>query len=250
MAPTAVSVDQFLTALQSSRLLSPEEFEAGLVAANDKDRSSSPALAAALIRQGKLTTVQARKLLAGVSKGMVVGSYRVLAPLGKGGMGKVYLARDTRGGPPIALKVLPPHWARSEERLLVRFRREMEIGQDLDHTHVARAFDAGVAGDVNYIAMEYVPGKTLGKTVSTGGPLDPDVAARVFAEASDGLAHAHEKGLIHRDIKPSNVMLTPAGHAKLLDLGLALRAGEDGDVRIIGGKGYVVGTMDYVSPEQ
>src|SRR5262249_5013779 len=85
---------------------------------------------------------------------------------------------------------------------------------------------------------------------SLGGPLDPDVAARVFAEAADGLAHAHTRGLVHRDVKPSNVMITPAGHAKVLDLGLALRPGEDGEAAVIGGKGYVVGTMDYVSPEQ
>jgi len=230
--------------------MTPAEVDSML---NDKSMFEidfAPAMAAALIRRGSLTTFQARKLLTGISKGLVLGPYRILAPLGKGGMAKVYLARDQRGGPPVALKVLPPHWAREEERLLKRFRREMEISKQVDHTHLARAFEAGVANGVHFIALEYVPGKTLFKTVNTGGPLAPDIAARLFAEAADGLAHAHERGLVHRDLKPSNIMLTPAGHAKLLDLGLALREGEDGDSTVIGGQGIVVGTMDYVAPEQ
>lgn len=250
MAPTPLSVAQFLDAVRSSRLLTPQELTAAVASASEKDREASPALAAALVRQGKLTTFQARKLLAGITRGMVLGPYRIMAPLGKGGMAKVYLARDTRADRLVALKVMPPHWAREEERLLLRFRREMDLCNALTHPSVAHAYEAGVDGDVHYIALEYVPGVTLSKSVSTGGPLPADVAARVFAEAADGLAHAHERGLIHRDIKPSNIMITPAGHAKLLDLGLALRPGEEGDATVIGGKGYVVGTMDYVSPEQ
>lgn len=250
MAATAVTIERFWTALRSSGLLTAQELDAARSAVRFDDCDAAPALAAALIRHGSLTTFQARKLLAGISRGLVVGNYRILAPLGKGGMGKVYLARDARHDVPIALKVLPPHWAREEERLLMRFQREMEISKEVDHTHLARTFEAGVADDVHFIAMEYVPGKTLYRTVNTTGPLAPDIAARVFAEAADGLAHAHERGLIHRDLKPSNLMLTPAGHAKLLDLGLALRAGEEGDSAIIGGQGLVVGTMDYVAPEQ
>lgn len=250
MPAEAVSVESFLKALRASQLLTGPELDAARAAIRFDDIESAPALAAALIRHGALTTFQARKLLAGISRGLVVGNYRILAPLGKGGMGKVYLARDQRHEVPIALKVLPPHWAREEERLLMRFRREMDISKEVDHTHLARAFEAGVIDDVHFIAMEYVPGKTLFRTVNATGPLAPDIAARVFAEAADGLAHAHERGLIHRDFKPSNLMITPAGHAKILDLGLALRAGEEGDAAIIGGRGLVVGTMDYVPPEQ
>lgn len=250
MSATAVSVPQFIAAVRASGLLADEELDSFLATVSARDRAASPALAATFIRQGKLTTFQARKLLAGISKGLVVGPYAILAPLGKGGMGKVYLARDNRGGPAVALKVLPPHWAREEERLLLRFRREMELHSGLAHTNLARAFETGVSGDVHYIAMEYVPGKTLAKTVQTHGTLASGIAARIFAEAADGLAHAHGEGLIHRDIKPSNLMITPAGHAKLLDLGLALRSGEGGEASVVGGKGYVVGTMDYISPEQ
>ncbi len=250
MAPAPLIIPEFLDAIRRSGLLAPPELSAAVALATERDRDSSPALAAALVRQGKLTTFQARKLLAGIAKGMVLGPYRILAPLGKGGMAKVYLARDARADQLVALKVMPPHWAREEQRLLLRFRREMDLCNALTHPSIAHAYEAGIEGDVHYIALEYVPGMTLSKTVSTGGPLPADIAARVFSEAADGLAHAHERGLIHRDIKPSNLMITPAGHAKLLDLGLALRSGEEGDATVIGGKGYVVGTMDYVSPEQ
>lgn len=145
---------------------------------------------------------------------------------------------------------MPPHWAREHDRLLIRFRREMDISQQVDHPNLARVIDTGVDGEVHYIVMEYVPGQTLSKRVNRGGPLPPDLAARFFAEAADALAHAHERGLVHRDVKPGNLMLTPAGHAKVLDLGLALRPGEDGEAAIIGGKGIVVGTMEYIAPEQ
>ncbi|MFL5331187.1 MAG: serine/threonine-protein kinase [Gemmataceae bacterium] len=250
MAHQPVSADQFLKALRSSGLLDPIDLVAFMADVPQDDRRYSPALAAALVRRGLLTRFQARQLLMGASKGLVLGPYRILAMLGRGGSGKVYLARDTRMEKAVALKVLPPHKAREEERHLTRFQREMELAHEVDHPNVAKAYEAGVSGGVHYIALEYVPGKTLSMNVVAGGPLKPDVAARVFAEAADGLAHAHERGLIHRDVKPSNLMITPAGHAKLLDLGLAMRPGEKGDAQVFGGRGYVVGTMDYVPPEQ
>jgi len=246
----ARTADQFLQALRASRLLRPRELESALAGLTADDRRAGPALAAALIRRGVLTKFQAQKILANAVKGLVVGPYQLLAPLGRGGMGKVYLARDRRTGRPVAVKVLPPSWAREHERLLIRFRREMEISRQVDHPNLARVLDTGVDGEVHYIVMEYVPGQTLSKRINRGGPLPPDLAARVFAEAADALAHAHERGLVHRDVKPGNLMLTPAGHAKVLDLGLALRPGEDGEASIIGGKGIVVGTMEYIAPEQ
>src|SRR5262249_17330343 len=131
-------------------------------------------LADALIRSGDLTHYQAEKLLRGRWQGLAVGPYRILAPLGRGGMGTVYLARDSRLGEElgddvlVALKVLPPRIAR-EERMLLRFRREMEIGKRVSHPNVARTLASGEADGVNYIAMEYVPGKTLQWLVAMGG---------------------------------------------------------------------------------
>jgi serine/threonine protein kinase len=174
-------------------------------------------------------------------------------------MGSVYLARDIERNSRnsmtpslVAVKVLPPKRAKAEERTLARFRREMEMCRRVGHPHLTRTFDAGVIDGVYFIAMEYIRGQSLSRLVKDGGPLPVARAARLFAEIAEALEHAHEKGLIHRDLKPSNIMVTPNGHAKVLDLGLAIAVDEElpTDKTIVGGQGYVVGTMDYIAPEQ
>jgi serine/threonine protein kinase len=185
----------------------------------------------------------------GVFRGRVLGPYQLLAPLGRGGMGTVFLARDGRNGQVVALKVLPPQ--RASARRVERFRREMELSRRVAHPHLAWTYDAGEHGGVHYLALEYIPGRTLARLVADEGPLPLPRAARLLAEVARGLEHAHRQGLIHRDLKPSNIQVTPRGHAKVLDLGLALLAGERGaDPSVVGGQGYVVGTMDYIAPEQ
>jgi serine/threonine protein kinase len=243
--------DNFLKAVLRSGLLDRDQLQAALRVVPRDRRDDPETLAEQLIKAGKLSRFQARKLLKGTASGLVLGPFQVLAPLGRGGMGAVFLARDQRSSELLALKVLPPRRARAEERMLARFRREMELSQRVAHPHLARTYEAGVCQGVYYLAMEFIPGKSLYRLVMDGGSLTVPRAAALFAEAAAGLDHAHDQGLIHRDMKPSNIMVTPNNHAKVLDLGLALMQGETTEAReIVGGQGYVVGSMDYIAPEQ
>src|SRR5438270_147351 len=185
-------------------------------------RHSVDVLADHLVDTGKLSRFQADKLRQGMALGLVLGPFHVLTPLGKGGMGTVYLARDSRSQLLVALKVLPPKRAREEERLLARFQREMEMCRRVAHPHLAWAYEVGVCQGVYYIAMEYIPGQSLYRLVNDQGPLEIARAARLFSEVASALEHAHNQGLIHRDMKPSNIIITPHDHAKVLDLDLAL----------------------------
>jgi serine/threonine protein kinase len=128
----------------------------------------------------------------------------------------------------------------------------MDLGRRVDHANVVRTVAAGDVADVHYLALEFVPGKTLRQLVTQNGPLSVGDAARVGADIAAGLAHVHERGLVHRDVKPGNIMVRPDGRAVLLDFGLALAPGEPlpDDPAVAGGRGYVVGTMDFLAPEQ
>ncbi len=244
------TVDDFLRTVLRSGLLGRAELQAALRDVPRGQREDPSCLAEHLIHAGKLSRFQAAKLLKGTALGLVLGPYQVLAPIGKGGMSTVYLCRDERTQQLLALKVLPPRKARLENRMLVRFQREMKMSQLVGHPHVAWTCEVGAYRGVHYIAMEYIPGKTLSRVVADQGPLEVPRAARLMAEVASGLHHAHDQGLIHRDLKPSNILVTPRDHAKVLDLGLALLDGETGDSRIVGGQGYILGTMDYIAPEQ
>jgi serine/threonine protein kinase len=244
------TVARFLKSVLRSGLLDREGLQAALRGVPREQRDDALALADHLVKTGYLSRFQARKLLKGAALGLILGPYQVLAPIGRGGMGTVYMARDSRSGGLVALKVLPPHRARAEERMLARFRREMELSRRVAHPHLAWTYEVGQVRSVYYIAMEYIPGKNLSRLVAADGPLEVPRAARLMAEVASGLQHAHNQGLIHRDLKPSNILVTPNGHAKVLDLGLALIQGETGDTSVVGGQGYIVGTMDYIAPEQ
>ncbi len=262
--PPDPTADAFVRTLLRSRLLDRAALDAALAGSPRLSYPRARDVADDLIAAGRLTHYQADKLLRGLWQGLVLGPYHVLAPLGRGGMGTVYLARDVRIGgatpdaetagrsPLVALKVLPPQKARESGHHLARFRRETDLGRRLAHPNVTRTLDDGFEEGVHFIAMEYVPGESLKRVVSAGGPLPVGPAARLFVDVLAGLAHAHERGLIHRDLKPSNVMVTPDGRAKILDLGLALLVDEvlPADRSVVGGAGYILGTMDYIAPEQ
>src|SRR5579875_631427 len=249
--PTGLpTVEGFLKTVLKSGLLDRRQLQEALSDVPKEKRNDPHALADHLVRKGKLSRFQASKLLRGSGKGLLLGHYQVLAPIGRGGMSTVYLARDERSGELAALKVLTPSRWRNQERLLARFQREMELSRRVAHPHLAWTYESGFCLGIYFIAMEYIPGKNLSRTVAENGPLKVPRAARLMAEVASALEHAHNQGLIHRDLKPSNIMITPNDHAKVLDLGLALMEGEEAEQDVIGGQGYIVGTMDYIAPEQ
>ena len=246
-----LALTDFLHCIVDSGLLTKEQVGDSLQTLAPQVRADPRAVADHLVFAGLLTDFQARKLLHGLKKGLILGHYRVMWPIAKGGMSAVYLARDQRSSQLVALKVLPPKRAKEGDRQLIRFRREMELSQKLAHGNIAYVYEIGVhAKKVYYLALEYVPGESVQHMVRRGGPLNWKRAAKLFAQVAAALSHAHERGLIHRDVKPGNIMITPEEKAKLLDFGLALEPGELEMQEVVGGKGYVIGTMDYIAPEQ
>ncbi len=187
-----------------------------------------------------------------------LGPYEILAPLGAGGMGEVYRARDTRLDRIVAIKVLPSHVADRPD-LRQRFEREARAVSSLNHPHICILYDIGRQDEIDYLVMEYLEGETLARRLEKG-PLPPDQVLRYAAQIAHALGQAHRQGVFHRDLKPGNIMLTKLG-AKLLDFGLAkLKTSE-----IVGGtvltlarlpestlttEGMVLGTFHYMPPEQ
>lgn len=201
-------------------------------------------LAEGLIHAGVLTKWQASKLLAGRSKGFYLGSYRLLRPLGKGGMGVVYLGEHHVMKRMMALKILPPE-ATKDERRIERFKAEARACAQLDHPNIVRAYDFAEAGGKLYIVMEYVDGIDLQLAIHRDGVMSIADAVEMLRQATAGLAHAHERGIIHRDIKPSNLLLRTDGVVKVSDLGLARIGWTEGDEQQ-----RMMGTADFIAPEQ
>lgn len=246
------SAAEFLARVARSRLLNEERVQ--LITAKLQRKATAGGLAMQLIKDGELTSFQAKKLLAGQVQGLVIGRFRILKPIGRGGMGVVYLAETTGGkNARVALKILPPRKAAAEPRTKARFLREVAIGRSLPKAdNIAQVYETGIVDGVAFIAMEYVAGRTVKSVVTTNGALAIDAAARVFHGVALGLTAVHAKGYVHRDVKPSNIMITPDGSAKLVDFGFALKKNEalTSDPGVVGGVGYALGTFDFIPPEQ
>src|SRR5262249_6921630 len=176
-----------------------------------------------------------------------LGQYQILGKLGKGGVGAVFKARHTELGKVVALKMLRDE--RPDEVTIARFKNEIRAVGRLDHPNIVVAHDAGQAGGVHFLVMEYVDGMDLGQLVERCGRLNAADACEVIRQTAVGLQHAYERGLVHRDLKPSNLMLARDGRVRLLDLGLARSFGES-PADTLTAKGMVLGTVDYLAPEQ
>jgi len=192
-----------------------------------------------------------------LASGARLGPYEILELIGRGGMGEVYRALDTRLTRQVAIKVLPSHLATDEESLK-RFRREARAIAALSHPNILAVFDIGSERDTQYVVTELLDGHTLRTRMREQQKLSIDETLRIAGAIADGLAAAHAKGVVHRDIKPENIFLTSSGAVKILDFGLA--AGAQGGVPLLGDgltmsealtqPGMLIGTVGYMSPEQ
>ena len=260
MAVPSVDRQTFLANLRQSGLVAEEQLAA--VAGQLPESPRGRVVARALVARGLLTKFQAEQLLAGRTGGFFLGPYRILEQLGQGGMGRVYKAEHRTLGRTVALKVLAPSVLKSHKAQAL-FLREVQAVARLVHPNLVTAFDADQAGGRYYLVLEYVNGPNLDQLVRGEGPLPVGQACEFVRQVALGLQHAHERGLVHRDIKPSNILLQSAGGAgreayglaKLGDFGLVrltapAAAGHDAPGTIVTNANAVMGTPDYLSPEQ
>ncbi|HEY1250437.1 MAG TPA: serine/threonine-protein kinase, partial [Thermoanaerobaculia bacterium] len=192
-----------------------------------------------------------------LAAGSKLGAYEILSPLGAGGMGEVYRARDARLSREVAIKVLPSATAADPDRR-ARFEQEARSASALNHPNILTIYDIGESGGTIYIAMELVEGRTLRELVASGDPMPTKKLLDVAVQISEGLAKAHASGIVHRDLKPENVMVSKDGFVKILDFGLAKLteiAPQEASVLPTAvaaptQPGTVMGTAGYMSPEQ
>jgi eukaryotic-like serine/threonine-protein kinase len=206
---------------------------------------SDEVLSEQLVKLGFLNPWQAEQLRHGRTK-FTLGPYRILDAIGHGGMGYVFKGEHVLLGRIEAIKVLPK--SQMDPRSIEAFCREIRAQAQLDHPNLVRLSFADKEGDTYFLVTEFVPGSDLRRLVRHHGPLTERQAALVVSQAAEALAYAHEQGLVHRDVKPGNLLVTPEGHTKLTDLGLASFS-SDAAPAAAGGTKHIVGTPDFIAPE-
>jgi serine/threonine-protein kinase len=217
--------------------------EATVISRGDQAASWSGSATGPVLAGPATTTEIGRSL-----EGSMLGPYRLEQFIGGGGMGAVFRALDTTLDRTVAVKVLAGRQADDEE-MLKRFRNEAQSAARLDHENIGRVHAVGSEGGWHFIVFEYIEGTNLRDLVREHGPFDLARAVDVTIQVADALEHASEREVVHRDIKPSNIVITPAGRARIVDMGLA-RLHHLADDRDLTVSGMTLGTFDYISPEQ
>ena len=249
----AFSIDEFVAKLESTQALAPDQLEAIRKEIEPvQNEVDTECYARKLVKEGTLTQWQSEQLFAG-RKHFVMGDYRLLDMAGRGGMGAVFKAEHVRLKRLVAMKTLAPELV-DKPAQVARFQKEIEAASALESPNVVRALDAIQVGRTYVLVMEFVQGEPLSRIGKVRGRLPAGEVSEYIRQAALGLQHAHEKGMVHRDIKPGNLILTWRDDGtplvKVFDLGLARFVSERVDRSEMTRTGQVMGTPDYMSPEQ